>query len=138
MKRNPKFDIVIKPDGSGMITVDASAATNEIMRQAEMLWHEIQSRRTPLMMDKDLPDRMDDAADTLVEATYRFNKTCRDPENIGWRPVNLRSVADDFRREDRCASGLSVVINAAIDRGEAADEITASILEKYQVTPRQR
>lgn len=54
--------------------------------------------------EQPLSDRMDKAADILVEASRRYyaNRVsmCDDPEFTDWRPANLRSAAETFRRED--------------------------------------
>lgn len=50
-----------------------------------------------------LPQRMREAADTLVEATERYRPggtDAPDPELHDWRPANLRYVADQFEEED--------------------------------------
>ena len=58
----------------------------------------------------DLPARMREAADVLVEVTRRYHEygVIRgevDPEHMDWRPVNLRYVADQFEAEDAEGAG---------------------------------
>jgi hypothetical protein len=52
-----------------------------------------------------LPQRMREAADTLVEATKRYHnygvdRGEVDPELQDWRPANLRYIADEFEKEE--------------------------------------
>jgi hypothetical protein len=91
-----------------------------------------------------LPDRMDEAADTCVEATERYYTgefKAKNPENVAWRPVNLRAVAENWRREDAektLKSALAQVIhdNWGGAPSPSSNHVADAILAQYDVTPK--
>lgn len=93
-----------------------------------------------------LSDRMDAAADTLCEATIRYNNPSMNPDPAyqDWRPVNLRSVAAMWRLEDEARERLRDELADALRRAGVNDPFASLrtvadvLLDVYNITPKAR
>jgi hypothetical protein len=91
-----------------------------------------------------LPDRMDAAADVLVEATRRYvaNMRLDGPEYSDWRPVNLRSIAAMWRLEDEARETLCNELAEVMREAGAGNpafslrSVADLLLTIYDITPK--
>jgi hypothetical protein len=88
------------------------------------------------MIEKPLPIRMREAADTLEEATRRYSELHRtvDAQSVDWRPSNLRSVAGVFEREDVKNDLMQIIYEMKGFQGPPSDVVANAILKRFDIT----